>query len=431
LRLKLIFPDLGHFPLLYRRYIPVMSPAIIAGLTPPDVEVSFTDERVRPVDTEEDCDLVAISVKTPQASRAYALADEFRARGIPVVLGGVHVSMMPEEARLHADAIVVGEAEGTWPQVMEDFRKGSLQREYRCGQVTEKLPTPRWDIFSKDIYMPLNSVQVSRGCPVNCDMCSVPQAFGTQFRMFDTDDILRQVETLAPYLFLINDNLHLAKRRVRPFLEGMAGMGKQWVGMAPLSFARDDEYLKLIQRSNCWAMYIDLSPWVSASLNDVIEDVEAKRTAEFINKIHDHGIKVIASFVFGFDHDKPDIFDRTVAFAHAHGIEESEFHILTPYPGSRLYARLEGEGRLLSTRFADYPAGKAVFSPRHMSPEELQEGYLRAWRKFYVDSAMEETDEGPVVKSYAGFPMDAEEGILKESGEWVGAVLPSEGINKC
>jgi radical SAM superfamily enzyme YgiQ (UPF0313 family) len=410
-----------------------MSPAILAALTPPDVEVTFSDERIRPVDTDGDYDIVAISVKTPQANRAYDLADKFRARDITVVLGGVHVSMMPEEAMKHADAIVIGEAEGTWPQVMEDFKRGQLQSVYRCGQVLEKLPAPRWDIYDKDIYIPMNSVQVSRGCPVNCDMCSVPKAFGTQFRMFDVDHILGQIESLDRYIFVINDNLHLAKRRVKPFLEGMAGMGRQWVGMAPLSFARDTDYLKLLSRSNCWAMYIDLSPWVSASLNEVIEDVESHKTAEYIKIIHDHGIKVIASFVFGFDHDRPDIFDRTVEFAHRHGIEESEFHILTPYPGSRLFDRLKGEGRLLSTSFADYTAGKAVFRPRHMSPEELEAGYLRAWREFYRDSYIEETDDGPVVKSYAGFPVDAKDEIPKETAEWVSTVVPGkarEGVSK-
>ncbi|NIS11438.1 MAG: radical SAM protein, partial [Thermoplasmata archaeon] len=227
---------------MYRRYIPVMSPAILAALTPPDFEISFSDERVRPVDVDEPCDIVAISVKTPQANRAYDLAQQYRERGVPVVMGGVHASLMPEEALQYADAVVIGEAEGTWTQVMEDFRKGRLQREYRCGQVLDKLPAPRWDIYDKNVYVPMNSVQVARGCPVNCDMCSVPRTFGTQFRLFDLDDILGQIESLERFIFVINDNLHLAKRRVRPFLDGMAGMDRQWVGMAPLSFAKDEEY---------------------------------------------------------------------------------------------------------------------------------------------------------------------------------------------
>jgi len=422
-KLKLIYPDLGNFPLVYRRYIPTLGPAILAAITPSDIDISFTDERVEEVDTGEDCDLVAISVMTPQANRAYELAARFRQRGIPVVLGGVHVSLMPEEAMRHADAVVVGEAEETWPQVVEDFRQGSLKKVYRCGMPPESVPLPRWNIFDREVYIPMNSVQVSRGCPVNCDMCSVPETFGTKFRMFDVDTLLGQVEQLDKYLFVVNDNLHLAKRRVRGFFEGLRDIRKEWVGLAPLSFAEDEDYLRLLRNSNCWAMYIDLSPWVSASLNDVIDNVEVRRAGEYLKRVHGHGIKVIASFVFGFDHDGRDVFDKTVEFARHNEIEEAEFHILTPYPRSRLYGRLQNEGRLISTDFSRYTAGSVVFRPRNMTAEELQEGYLRAWRDFYSDAEVRETEGGPVVKSYSCFPVTAEE-ILRDRGEsWLNETI--------
>ncbi len=233
MKLKLIFPDLGHFPLVYRRYIPVLGPAILAGLTPPDVEVSFTDERLTTVDIQEDCDLVAISVMTPQAGRAYELSRLYREKGIPVVLGGVHVSLLPEEAQGHADAIVIGEAEDIWPRLLEDFRRGTLQKVYRCGTPPQTVSLPRWDIFPRDSYIPMNSVQVARGCPVNCDLCSVPQTFGREFRLFNLETLLENLAKLDRYLFLVNDNLHLAKRRIRPLFEGLAELGKPWVGLAP------------------------------------------------------------------------------------------------------------------------------------------------------------------------------------------------------
>jgi len=235
MKLHLIYPDWGHFPLVYRRYIQVMGPAIVASLTPSDVEVVFTDERLRSVDFDMDCDLAAISMMTSQASRAYEIADIYRQKGVPVVLGGVHVSLMPEEASGHADAIVIGEAEHSWPELIRDFRRGALRSTYSCRKPAEDIPFPRWSIFDRSVYLPMNSLQISRGCPVNCEMCSVPQTYGTEFRMADTAKILENIGRLDDYLFLINDNLHLAKRRVRRFLDGVAATGKQWVGLAPLS----------------------------------------------------------------------------------------------------------------------------------------------------------------------------------------------------
>lgn len=426
MRLKLIYPDWGHFPLVYRRYIPVMGPAIVAALTPPDIEVSFTDGRLDSVDTDCDCDLVAISLMTSQANRAYEISDAFRRRGIPVVLGGVHVSLMPEEASANADAIVIGEAEGTWPGVMDDFRRGRLKKVYRCTSPPEEYPLPRWSIFRAGIYIPMSSIQVSRGCPVNCDMCSVPQTFGTEFRMFDTDKLLADLGKLEDCIFVVNDNLNLAKRRVRKFLKGMAEAGKRWVGLAPLSSAGDREFLALLKESNCWAMYIDLSPWVSASLNEVIDGVQVSRAGDYIRRIRDMGIKVIASFVFGFDHDRPDIFEKTVSFAKRNNIEEAEFHILTPYPKSRLYERLSSEGRLITGDFSKYSTSSVVFVPKGMTPEELHEGYLTAWKEFYSSEKYEETDSGPLIKSFACFPMSKKDLLNYKEERWINSVMKEE-----
>ena len=423
MKLKLIFPDLGHFPLVYRRYIPVLGPAILAGLTPPEVEVSFTDERLNTVDIQEDCDLVAISVMTPQAGRAYELSGFYREKGIPVVLGGVHVSLLPEEAQRHADAIVIGEAEESWPKLLEDFSRGTLQKVYRCGTPPQTVSLPRWELFPRDSYIPMNSVQVARGCPVNCDLCSVPQTFGREFRLFNLETLLENLAELDRYLFLVNDNLHLAKRRIRPLFEGLAGLGKPWIGLAPLSFARDEDYLRLLKKSHCWAMYVDLSPWVSAGLNEAIDGLEVRRTGEYLKRVREQGIKVIASFVFGFDHDKKDVFEKTVAFARAHQIEEAEFHILTPYPRTRLYGRLESEGRLLPKNFSDYTAGLVVYEPRNMTPDELYQGYLQAWRDFYDETEIRETDCGPVVLSYDCFPISLEEIYRARGRAWLDTLI--------
>ena len=422
MKLHLIYPDWGHFPLVYRRYIQVMGPAIVASLTPSDVEVVFTDERLRSVDFDMDCDLAAISMMTSQANRAYEIADIYRQKGVPVVLGGVHVSLMPEEASGHADAIVIGEAEHSWPELIRDFRSGALRSTYSCRKPAEDIPFPRWSIFDRSVYLPMNSLQISRGCPVNCEMCSVPQTYGTEFRMADTAKILENIGRLDDYLFLINDNLHLAKRRVRRFLDGVAATGKQWVGLAPLSIADDTAYLDLLKRTNCWAMYIDLSPWISAGLNERISPAQIEKAAMLLDRIRERGIKVIASFVFGFDHDQKDVFDRTVGFARANGIEEAEFHILTPYPRSRLYERLEAEGRLETRDFSKYATSSVVYQPANMSARELYDGYIHAWKEFYPQETHEETDKGMVIKTFACFPLGRTELDNVAAGGWVDAV---------
>lgn len=423
MKIKFIYPEWGHFPLIYRRYIPVMGPAILSALTPPDIEISFTDERLESVDISEDYDLIAISMMTCQANRAYELSSIFRNKGIPVVLGGVHASLMPEDALKNADAVVVGEAEDTWPLLIEDFRKGQMKRIYVCKKPPENIPLPKWDLFNSSVYLPLNSLQVSRGCPIDCEMCSVPQAFGTDFRMDNVNKLLNDVQQMGQYIFIINDNLHLAKRRIKDFLEGMAEVKKQWIGLSPLSAAEDERYLELLKKSNCWAMYIDLSPWISASLNGVIDSAQLKKAEEYINRVRNNGIKVIASFIFGFDHDKKDIFEKTVEFAKTNKIEEAEFHILTPYPKSRLFEKLHKENRLLTLDFSRFSTSAVVFMPRNMKPDELYEGYLKAWKDFYPHENYDDTDNGPVIKSFACFPLDRDNLLNYHGGKWVEAVM--------
>lgn len=431
MKIKFIYPEWGHFPLIYRRYIPVMGPAILFALTPSDIEISFTDERLEVVDTSEDCDLVAISMMSCQANRAYELSRVFRSRGIPVVLGGVHVSLMPEEALENADAVVVGEAEDTWPMLIKDFRKGRLRKMYVCQKPPENIPLPMWDFFDSGVYLPLNSLQVSRGCPVNCELCSVPQAFGTDFRIDSVEKLLNEVRQLGKFVFIINDNLHLAKRRIKSFFEGMAEIKKQWIGLAPLSVAEDEKYLKLLKKSNCWALYIDLSPWISASLTGIVDSTQLKKAEEYINRVRNNGIKVIASFVFGFDHDTKDIFEKTVAFAKNNKIEEVEFHILTPYPKSRLFEKLIKEKRLLTFDLSRYSTSSVVFEPKNMKPDELYEGYLRAWKEFYPHENYDDTEQGPVIKSFAGFPLIKGDNLLNyKGGKWVEAVIKKNHVKK-
>jgi radical SAM superfamily enzyme YgiQ (UPF0313 family) len=431
MKLKLIYPEWGHFPLLYRRFIPVLGLATIAGLTPDEWEIEFIDERIESLSIKDDADLVGISVMTPQALRAYEISRAYRALGIPVILGGVHVSLAPEEASAHADAIVIGEAEDVWAELLDDFKKNQLKKAYKCPHPVLHPPLPRWDIICAGKgYLPVNALQVSRGCPVNCDMCSVPQSFGTEFRMRDIQSLRKEIDLSEKYLFIVNDNLYLSKRRSGEFLNLLKEIPKEWVGLAPLKIGGDTGFLELLRKSHCWAMYIDLSPWISAGLNEIIDDVQVKKAGEYISRIREYDIKVIASFVFGFDHDEKNIFEKTVSFAKKHEIEEAEFHILTPYPMSRLYERLKAQGRLITERFSDYTTSEVVFRPAKMTPDELYEGYITAWKEFYADE-YEDSPDGPLVRTFRCFPMKKEDVIQFNEYRWVEAVLKRENGEKC
>ncbi|MEW6067827.1 MAG: cobalamin-dependent protein [Nitrospirota bacterium] len=426
MKLKLIYPEWGQFPLLYRRYIPVMGPASLAALTPSEWEVEFIDERVEQLVIKKDADMVGISLMTPQALRAYEIAEAYRAIGIPVILGGVHVSLAPEEALLHADTIVIGEAELVWQRLLEDFKKGQMEKIYKCESPALDIPFPRWNIVCNGKgYLPMNSIQVSRGCPVNCELCSVPQSFGTEFRMRNIDSLIKEAELLDKYIFIVNDNLHLSKRRSGEFLTRLKEVSKEWVGLSPLKIGGDHDFLNLLKESHCWAMYIDLSPWISAGLNDIIDGVQVKKAGEYIARIKGKGIKVIASFVFGFDHDDKGIFEKTVSFARKHDIDEVEFHILTPYPKSRLYDRLKAQGRLITYKYSEYTTSRVVYSPAKMTPDELYRGYITAWKEFYTDE-YEDTPAGPLVRTFRCFPLKREDLQNYNKGKWVEAVLKRE-----
>lgn len=423
MRLKLIYPEWGDFPLMYRRYIPVLGLARVAGMTPDGWDVSFTDERIEGLTICKDADLVGISLMTPQAKRAYEIADAYRARGVTVILGGAHVSLAPRESLAHADAIVIGEAEGVWGNALEDFRRGNLLHTYRCELPALSSPMPDWKVICEGKgYLPINPIQVARGCPVRCETCTVPQTSGTTFTMRDIASLAEEVSRLDQYVFVVNDNLHLAKRRSLPFFEVLRMSGKRWVGLTSLKAAEDEGFLSVLSHSGCWSMYVDLSPWISAGLNEIIDGVEVGRAGELIRRFQDVGIKLIASFVFGFDHDDLGIFEKTVSFAKSHGIDEAEFHVLTPYPGSRLYERLLNQDRLITLDFEEYTTARVVFKPAQMTADQLYEGYLSAWQNFY-GAACELTDRGPVVRTFACFPAAKEDILSASAAPWIDAVI--------
>lgn len=368
----------------------------VAALTPPDWEVQIIDEKVERLDLGLSADLVGITTMTPTAPRAYQLADHFRARGSKVVLGGMHASKMTSEALGHADAVVVGEAEGLWPKVVSDFVNGRLEPTYQHHGAWPDLgglPAPDWRRYREKPYLPVHFVETTRGCPIDCDFCSVTSAFGGRYRNRPLEDVLTELNGLQPFdglltlkncVFFVDDNIIANRAYARQLLTRIADLRLKWFGQASMNIARDDEMLRLCQRSGCVGLFIGFESLSEETLRSVGKRVNhPDRYRDVVQRLHDHGIGVDASFVFGFDTDGPEVFDRTLEFALSAKLDIAYFSILTPYPGTRLHAQFKAEQRLLTENWSLYDGARVVYRPRQMSPDQLLDGYHRALKELY------------------------------------------------
>jgi len=368
-------------------WFPKLGLPTIAANTPPDVEVRIVDECVEDIDFNVDVDLVGISVMTYLAPRAYEIAARFRARGVKVVLGGIHVSMCPEEAKEHADSIVVGESEKTWPILVEDFRRGELKSLYEEKDLPklENLPIPRRELFKPNSYWTTNCVQTSRGCPFACDFCTVTIFGGNQFRLRPIEQVIEEVRRLKKgFVVFVDDNIAGNKAYAKQLFKALIPLKINWGSQASLTMARDPELLDLAAKSGCTALFIgveSISEENLASANKRFNKVD-KYKEEF-RRFHDYGILIQTGMIFGFDHDDESAFERTVEFLEENNIELAMFNILTPLPGTNLYKKMDAEGRIIDRDWSHYDGRHVVFKPKLMTPETLQEGFLWAYHKFF------------------------------------------------
>ena len=368
-------------------WFPKLGLPTIAANTPPDVEVRIVDECVEDIDFNVDVDLVGISVMTYLAPRAYEIAAKFRARGVKVVLGGIHVSMCPEEAKEHADSIVVGESEKTWPILVEDFRRGELKSLYEEKDLPklENLPIPRRELFKPNSYWTTNCVQTSRGCPFACDFCTVTIFGGNQFRLRPIEQVIEEVKRLKKgFVVFVDDNIAGNKAYAKQLFKALIPLKINWGSQASLTMARDPELLDLAAKSGCTALFIgveSISEENLAAANKRFNKVD-KYKEEF-RRFHDYGILIQTGMIFGFDHDDESAFERTVEFLEENNIELAMFNILTPLPGTNLYKRMDAEGRIIDRDWSHYDGRHVVFKPKLMTPETLQEGFLWAYHKFF------------------------------------------------
>ena len=394
MKVTLISPDLQatHFKFTAKEvksfWFAKLTLPHLAALTPDDIDVQLIDEAVEPIDFDESTDLVGITVNTYLAPRSYEIAAEFRKRGVPVVLGGVHPSLYPEEAMQHADAIAIGEAETTWVPLLRDFQRGQMKPVYRFSgyPALEGLPLPRRDLLKRGAYLTTNTIQTTRGCPFQCDFCSVTDFFGKTYRCRPLPEVMREIETLnldRPLVF-VDDNIIGRPTYAQQLFEAMIPYKVRWGSQCSINLAHHPKLMTAAKKSGCVAMFIGIESISQTNLNEVNKRVNhVDEYFDAIQKIHDHGIAINAGFILGMDHDDESVFERTLEFLEKTKIEYATFHILTPVPGTPLYRRMEADGRIIDRDWSKYNGGYTVFQPRLMSPEALEDGYYWTYHQFY------------------------------------------------
>lgn len=393
MRVKLILPALTEAtsplfrPIKYSLF-PPLGLATLAGYLDADDEAEIQDEHVEQLVLDDSPDLVVIQVYITSAYRAYRIADHYRRRGIHVVLGGLHVTSLPGEAAAHADTIFLGPGEDTWPRFLADLRRGSPARVYQSETRTlAGLPRIRRDLIKRHLYLVPNSIVVSRGCPHVCDFCYKEAFFqgGRSFYTQTVDAALAEIERLpGRHLYFLDDHLFGDRRFASALFDGMAGMGRLWQAAGTVNAVLLPHLLERAVRAGLRSLFVGFESLSEANLSAQRKFQNLRRDyAAAIRRLHDLGVMINASFVFGMDDDDPSVFERTVEWAIEQGIETATFHILTPYPGTALHQRIASQGRITSVDWDLYDTRHAVFTPARMTAAELESGYWRAYRDFY------------------------------------------------
>jgi radical SAM superfamily enzyme YgiQ (UPF0313 family) len=363
--------------------------AVLNGLTPSGVETGLQDERIEPINFDEPTDLVAMTVETYTARRAYNLAAEFRRRGVPVVMGGYHPTFLPEEALGAADAVVCGDAEGVWPQVLADARLGHMKGVYEAdGFAPIGGSPPDRSIFAGKPYAPITMIQYGRGCRYNCEFCSIRAFYGSHLRQRPIAEVIEEIErTGARTVFFVDDNLFVDEVKTKELFRALIPLGIRWFSQVSIDVARDRELVQLMARSGCFALLIGFE-----SLNeDNLAQMRKKWNLRFgdyatsLAVLRDAGLMIYGTFVFGYDHDRRDSFDEAVEFAIRNRFYLANFNPLTPTPRAPLFDRLQREGRLIWEKWwldSGFRYGHATFHPRGMTADDLTEGCWRARTEF-------------------------------------------------
>ncbi len=377
-------------PMYWNRalYSPLAGLLAVAALIPRDqYEVVLTDENIEPVDFDRDADLVGISAMTSYVRRGYEIADRFRERGVPVIMGGVHPSFMPEEALEHADAVVIGEAEHVMPRVLEDLERGEMRGAYKsqtlCTMVD--MPMPRYDLIKKERYVNSVFIQTSRGCHQGCTFCAEPLMNGLRFRYRPVEDVIREVESCGQRHISLNDaDFFGTPHRPKEIMRALKGRGVRWQAGVTSRLALDDDMLELAAESGCYMLSIGFESISRSTLRSVHKHVNhPDKFRELVEKVHGYGILVFGLFMFGFDGDDSSVFEETAQFNIDADYDMCAYSVLTPYPGTLTWYDMQKAGRIVSYDWDKYDQGHIVYRPSQVTPEQLRAGHQRAYSKFY------------------------------------------------
>jgi len=375
------------------RYAP-LTLTTLASLVPPEIaaDVRITDEGVDEIDVERiDADLVGITAITGTAPRAYEIAAQLRRRGIPVVIGGVHPTLMPEETMRHADSTVVGYAEESWPQLLRDFAAGRMATRYNQDPALklENLPFPQRQLYDKSMVNIAHTLEATRGCIFHCEFCVVPAAWGKPLQK-PVSHVVEDIRQMgAKRVIFLDLNLIADVAYAKELFTALVPLKIRWGGLATTTIAWDDELLDLAARSGCRGLLVGFESLNQESLREARKGFNMRRSYhEVVQKIRARGIALMGCFVFGFDHDTLDTFDQTVDFVMDSHMDLPRYAIAVPFPGTGLYKKLKGQGRLTTENWALYDGQHVVFEPRNMTADQLLDNTRRAWKKTYSYSAI-------------------------------------------
>lgn len=373
------------------RVYATLTPYYLAALFPPEINVTVRDEQVRPVDYDIDVDLVAITFLISNAPHAYEIADRFRNQGTPVIMGGFHASALPDEVLKHADAVVVGEAEDVFPEIIKDFKQGALKRIYKSTKLhsLKGLPVPRYDLIEKDFILN-HPVQATRGCPFRCSFCSVISLYPS-LRVRPIDEVIRDITCFEGRNYLQNkmvifmdNNLIANKKYAKDLFRKMTPLKKWWLSQLSIDMANDKELMMLAAKSGCLSVYIGIESFSQENLKNIGK--RQNKLSDYKNAIktfHEYGIYVQASIIIGLDDDTMDSICNIPNIIQELGIDIPHIHILTPLYGTQLFDQYSRENRILTKNWSHYNFRNAVFQPKNMNVDELHSLYLKIWKETY------------------------------------------------
>jgi radical SAM superfamily enzyme YgiQ (UPF0313 family) len=359
---------------------PSLALANIAALTPDKYDIQVCDEQISPINYDLDVDLVAISVNTSVSQRAYEIADTFREKGIKVILGGLHPSLMPDESLKHADSIVIGDADGTWRELLMDFENNSLKEKYASDQTGDLiLPTPRWEIFKGMGYVTTNFIEATRGCSHNCKFCSTSPFYNHKHRTRQIDDVMRDIKAVKSFprkfIFFVDDNIICNKEYAKELFRALIPLHIYWISQATVDIGDDEELIRLAAKSGCFGLFLGFDSILKTNLQDMNKKHnKVENYKETVDLLHKYGIGVEGGFIFGYDKDTPKVFMDTYNFLIDSTMESFLAIYLTPVPGTEMYNRFKEQERLITDDYSVYDFRHIVVKPENMSDKQLYDG---------------------------------------------------------